>query len=115
LRTSSGTVIRVPLGTTGSLPVTGDWNGDGVTDLGVYDRTTSTFTLRLSDPAGLDWLASVKFGKAYSLPVTGDWDGNGRTDVGVWVPSTATYSLRMAPSPTARQRSRQAVVYGDPR
>ena len=32
-------------GKTGQLPVTGDWNGDGTTDLGTWSRRTGTFTL----------------------------------------------------------------------
>ena len=71
--------------------ITGDWNGDGKTDVGVKTRdgrwliafnTGSGFsqaTLALSgfandgaDPAGAPF-----------SPLTGDWDGDGRTDIGV--------------------------------
>ena len=41
----------VMLGLTTDLPVTGDWNGDGVTDLGTWTPGTATYTLRVS-PSG---------------------------------------------------------------
>ena len=37
-----GKSIPVRLGNAGDLPVTGDWNGDGITDLGVFDQTKAT-------------------------------------------------------------------------
>ena len=89
------------LGDANDLPVTGDWNGDKRTDVGVFDQATATFTLRLVDGDGLAWTAQVPFGERSDLPVTADWDGNGRTDVGVWDPGTGTFSQRRAPTPTA--------------
>jgi hypothetical protein len=40
-------VAQVPLGSAGDLPVTGDWDGDGVTDLGVWTPATAAFTQRV--------------------------------------------------------------------
>ena len=37
----------VQFGCAGDLPVDGDWNGDGITDLGVWTPATATFTQRL--------------------------------------------------------------------
>jgi len=34
----------VTAGKTGQLPVTGDWNGDGTTDLGTWSRRSGAFT-----------------------------------------------------------------------
>ncbi len=45
----------VALGDRDDLPVTGDWDGDRRTDLGVYDQATATFTLRVVDEEGLAW------------------------------------------------------------
>ena len=42
----------VLLGDADDLPVTGDWDGNGVTDVGVFDQATATFTLRLVDADG---------------------------------------------------------------
>ena len=68
--------------------MTGDWDGDGDTDLGVYDSATATFTLRQVDATGMEWLSQVGLGAAGYLPVVGDWDANGVTDLGVWDPET---------------------------
>ena len=53
-----------------------------ITDLGVYDSATATFTLRRVDDTGMEWLSQVVLGKAGDLPVVGDWDANGITDLG---------------------------------
>jgi hypothetical protein len=37
----------VPFGTSGDLPVTGDWDGDGKTDVGTWTPSTSTFNQRM--------------------------------------------------------------------
>ena len=115
LRAANGTSTSVALGDSDDLAVTGDWDGDGRTDLGVYDRATSTFTLRVVDAQGLAWLAQVPFGQPGDLPVTGDWDGNLTTEVGVWSPGTATFSERRAASATAARSRTTSTVFGNPR
>jgi hypothetical protein len=95
--------------------VTGDWNGDGRTDLGVFDRATATFTLRVVAPDGLVWTAQVRFGQPGDLPVAGDWDGNRTTEIGVWNPATATFSERRAESATATRSRTRNVRFGNPR
>jgi hypothetical protein len=41
------TLASVLLGSGTDLPVTGDWDGDSVTDVGVWSPWTATFTLRV--------------------------------------------------------------------
>jgi hypothetical protein len=112
-------VSAVALGDGDDVPVTGDWNGDRVTDLGVFDQATATFGLRLVDAQGQVWTATVQLGAAWDLPVAGDWDGNGITDLGVWSPATATFvQSRTAPMVTATtsQRTEPTTVrFGRPR
>jgi hypothetical protein len=71
--------------TTG-LPVTGDWDGDGLTDVGLYipgaENSTGRWQLRTS--AGGE--ADFAFGDQAPYPVTGDWNGDGRADIGVYTP-----------------------------
>ncbi len=57
-------------------PVVGDWDGNGVTDPGVFDQASATFTLRLIDAAGVVQTTPLKLGAPGDLPVTGDWDAN---------------------------------------
>jgi len=72
-------------GVAGDIPVTGDWNGDGTTEIGVYRQGRWFFD---RDGSGT-WSANVdafklSFGTATDTPVTGDWDGNGTTEIGVY-------------------------------
>ena len=77
----------------GDVPVTGDWNGDAGSDVGVYrPRLDGASVFRLRRPSGQ--LEKVHFGRAIDRPVTGDWNGDGRTDVGVWRQTERTFLLR---------------------
>jgi transcriptional regulator with XRE-family HTH domain len=78
-----------PLGGFGNseycLPVTGDWDGDGLTGVGVAcrDGTGLRWSLINSLKGGSPSYPRFVFGSAQSCwPVTGDWDGDGRTSVG---------------------------------
>ena len=75
-------------------PVTGDWNGDGLTTIGVVNLTTETWYLRNSNSAGLPSIAPFQYGAPGWIPVVGDWTGTGHTGIGVFNPQTATWYLR---------------------
>lgn len=74
------------------IPITGDWNGDGKTDIGLKAKDGRWFVMysdgngKFTDPA--EWLSD--FGNDYTdpggspfIPVTGDWNGDGKTDIGL--------------------------------
>jgi hypothetical protein len=84
-------------GFTGTVPVAGDWDGDGTTAVGVYDPNTFTWYLRNEDSAGPPDAGQFQYGGAGWLPVAGDWRGSGQTGVGVFDPATATWYLRNEP------------------
>ena len=71
-------------------PVSGDWDGNGTTEIGVRRASDGTFWPRLADGSS----APIWLGDADDLPVTGDWDGNRTTDLGVFDQATATFTLR---------------------
>jgi hypothetical protein len=77
----------------GTIPLYGDWNGDGVATAGVFDPASATWYLRNEPGAGNPDLV-FQFGPPGSIPVVGDWNGKGTTTVGVFVPSTAQWYLR---------------------
>ena len=83
-------------------PVLGDWDGDGVANVGVRRPAESVFYL--STPAGA---TSFTLGIASDRPIAGDWNGDRVTDLGVWRASTATFYLR------AGDGSLTAVGLGD--
>ncbi|CAL1151181.1 unnamed protein product [Cladocopium goreaui] len=71
-----------------AIPVAGDWDGDGVTDIGVF--LNGDWYLDLNGNGRWDrddlW---AKLGTGEDLPVTGDWDGDGKTDIGIYGPAWA--------------------------
>ena len=60
----------IPYGIPGDTPVLGDWNGDGMTDLGIF--RDGFFLLRTSLTAGVDDFV-IKYGTTGDLPLAGRW------------------------------------------
>jgi hypothetical protein len=73
-------------GALNAIPVTGDFNGDGVTDIGVF--VAGHWYLDLNGNGRWDegdlW---AQLGSQDDLPVTGDWDADGKTDIGIYGPA----------------------------
>jgi len=68
------------------VPIAGDWNGDGKTDIGVF-RNGSFYldangNRAWNGTAGGDYLFG--FGNPTDKPLAGDWNGDGKTDIGIW-------------------------------
>jgi hypothetical protein len=67
----------------GGTPITGDFNGDGETELGVFFR--GQWFIDLNGNGAWDsgdlW---ANLGGEGDQPVTGDWDGDGKTDIGLF-------------------------------
>ncbi len=88
------TDVSIVFGAVGDWPVIGDWNGDGVDQIGVYRPATSTFYLDLNGNGAWDGAAAdriFQFGAAHDLPIAGDWNGDGRDDIGVYRPASAAF------------------------
>ena len=90
LRRAGTTPLRVAFGLDTDEPVSGDWNGDGLTDVGVRRPGWKAFLLRHADGTS----TQVTLGRVQDVGVTGDWDGNGSTEVGVWNPAARVWTLR---------------------
>ena len=79
---SGGADFCVSFGQAGDVPVVGDWNGDGRTEIGV--KRGNLWYLDY-DGSGT-WNAgdrTYNFGLTSDQPVAGDWNGDGRTEIGV--------------------------------
>ena len=79
-------IIR-PLGSFGypdGIPVVGDWNGDGNTNIGQFRRGVWYFDM----DGSYSWTGGDKivpfgsFGYPDGIPITGDWNGDGITNIG---------------------------------
>jgi serine-aspartate repeat-containing protein C/D/E len=68
-----------------AIPVTGDFDGNGTTEIGVYIQ--GEWFLDLNGNGRWDeedlWL---QLGTVVDQPVTGDWDGDGKDDIGIFGP-----------------------------
>ena len=63
-------------GLTGDLPVSGDWNADGRTDIGIFRNSTRLFYLDFNGNGAWNGALVDKqytFGLPLDLPVTGKW------------------------------------------
>jgi hypothetical protein len=70
-------------GVAGDVPVTGDWNGDGVHTIAVFRNGKWHLDI---DGDGR-WSAAdraFEFGQKDDIPVVGDWAGNGIDRIGVY-------------------------------
>jgi serine-aspartate repeat-containing protein C/D/E len=68
-----------------AIPVTGDFNGDGKTEVGIFYKGEWFLDLNGNgqwDAADL-W---AKLGDEQDRPITGDWDGDGKDDIGIYGP-----------------------------
>jgi hypothetical protein len=93
-RTGRGPRV-VEFGTSTDQPVVGDWDGDGLADVGVRSPATRTFSLRTA--AGV---STVTLGYQRDLPIAGDWDGDGTWEVGVRRATSNRFVLRAADGTT---------------
>ncbi|NDJ62965.1 MAG: VWA domain-containing protein, partial [Chloroflexi bacterium] len=83
-------------GLPGSLPVAGDWNGDGIDTPGIFVPSTGAWYLRDTNDSGVGDYAFVFGGGIPStvVPVAGDWNGDGTDEVGLYAPDLRMWMLR---------------------
>jgi len=76
--------------TAGYLPVSGDWDGDGVDGIGIFNVTTGGFFLvddyvdSPSAPLPADYSFFITTDGTDWLPFAGDWDGVGGDGIGIY-------------------------------
>ncbi|MBN2476358.1 MAG: hypothetical protein JXB62_17225, partial [Pirellulales bacterium] len=79
-------VRRVRFGHSGATPVAGDFNGDGIDEVGVFYK--GHWFLDLNGNGVWDdgdfW---ARLGDQDDQPVVGDWDGDGKDDIGIFGPA----------------------------
>ncbi len=80
-------------GAPGWTPIVGDFNGDGIDTVGVYDPVSANFFLN-DALGGVGTVSAVNFGLPGSIPLAGDWDGDGIDTIGAFNPQTGSFFLR---------------------
>jgi flagellar hook assembly protein FlgD len=83
-------------GMSDAVPVTGDWNGDGITEIGAYNPGDNVWYLDYNGNGQWDGTPADRtawHGFSGVLPVTGDWNGDGMTEIGVYNPSDSVWYL----------------------
>jgi hypothetical protein len=71
-------------GTANDVPLSGDWNADGITTIGIFRN--GQFFLRNTNTAGFADVPAFAIDGTQpgDIPIAGDWDGNGSTTVGLF-------------------------------
>jgi hypothetical protein len=92
--TSGAADLTFTYGSPGSVPVTGDWNGDGIDTPGIYQPETGAWHLRNSNTTGFGEISFQYSGTSGAIPVVGDWNNDGIDTPGVYQPETGAWHLR---------------------
>jgi subtilisin family serine protease len=92
--TGSADITVLYGGAASHYPVTGDWNGDGVDTIGIYDTDSGNFLLRDSNTGGNPDYAFT-LGNPNDAPLSGRWDNSITHDgAGVYRNSNGILYLR---------------------
>ena len=83
------------LGSSGDIPVPGDYTGDGVADIAVWSPTTGQWRVLPTAPGTCQVGSQMTgtLGQAGDQPVPADYDGDGKIDAAVWHPTDATWHI----------------------
>jgi hypothetical protein len=78
-------------GLSGDIPVVGNWDGNSISDAGVFRPSSRQFIFNTAP------VTRTTFGLSTDIPITGDWNGDHITDIGVFRPSSRQFIFNTAP------------------
>ena len=78
-----------------TVPVQGDYDGDGSTDLAVYHPAKADWYV-LQSSGGMLEGGAINFGPKNSMPVPGDYDGDGKTDLAAYKYKKQSWHIRQS-------------------
>ena len=75
--------------------MTGDWNGDGETEIGTYRRGTWYLDYNGNGrwDGGFRRRQDLHLRRGDDIPVTLDWNNDGKTEIAVYRPADGTWYL----------------------
>lgn len=83
------TIAELPdktiFGSIEGVPVVGDFDGDGISEVGIYKEGYWMIDINRSGTWDKDDLMA-RLGDITDTPVVGDWDGDGKDDIGIYGP-----------------------------
>lgn len=74
------------------VPLSGDWDGDGKDEIGIWSRDIDNAMLGEKGDGKLISLSKRDFGKK-GIPISGDWNGDEKDELGVWDPASCYFYL----------------------
>lgn len=87
--------VNYAFGNPGDKPFAGDFDGNGIDDIGLHRETTGLVYMRLSHTQGVADI-TFTYGNPGDRIVAGDWDGNGIDTVAVYRPSDGNWYIKLA-------------------
>jgi len=81
---TTNTITQFGLGT--DYPVSGDYDGDGITDIAVVRLENGVMNWFVRPSSGGGTYFGVTWGASTDKPVQGDYDGDSKTDIAIWRP-----------------------------
>ncbi len=82
--------FNLPLQQASDIPISGDWDSNGVDTVGFFRPSNATFYLSNTNSS---INVTTQFGATGDRPVVGDWNNDGTDTIGVYRPSNGTFYL----------------------
>src|ERR1700722_10667415 len=99
---AAGSAVAHQLGgNVAAQSLSGDFDGDGKSDLAVWAPSTGIWQIQHSSGGTLQ---TQQWGEPGDIPVPADYDGDGKTDLAVWRPSTGTWYVIHSSDGSAHQQ-----------
>jgi hypothetical protein len=97
VKRSNGGFLVKQWGLATDVPVPGDYDGDGLTDIAIFRPSEGNwYVLRSSDQQSVVTAWGAGYAPYHDVAVPGDYDGDGRTDPAVWRVSERQWYVRQS-------------------